>query len=125
MSDDEERLREIQQQLAKAWVQRDRAFIEDVLAPEWRVTQTDGSILSRAEVLHNAFEENNLIVETSTIDDVSVTVIGGTAIVRGRTEATGVVNGKPATARLRFTDVFVKRSGRWRAVASHASPLAR
>jgi len=63
-------------------------------------------------------------VETSTVDDVSVTVIGETAIVRGRTAATGVVNGKAMSTRLRFTDVFIKRGGRWQAVASHASPLA-
>jgi hypothetical protein len=124
MSDDEHRLRDIQQQLARAWVERDRGFIEGVLAQEWKVIHTDGSVLSRAEVLHNAFDEGSLVVETSTVDEVSVTVIGETAIVRGRTAATGVVNGKPISTRLRFTDVFIKRGGRWQAVASHASPLA-
>ena len=72
MSDDELRLRDIQQQLARAWIARDRAFIEGVLALEWKVIHTDGSILSRAEVLHNAFDEGSLVVETSTVDDVSV-----------------------------------------------------
>jgi hypothetical protein len=40
------------------------------------------------------------------------------------------VNGVPprhrhaGDRRIRFTDVFIKRAGRWQAVASHASPLA-
>jgi Domain of unknown function (DUF4440) len=122
--DDEQELRDIQQQLARAWIEKDRAFIEQVLAPEWKVTQTDGSILTRADVLRNAFENSTLIVKSSKVDDVTVTFVGTTAIVRGRTEATGIVNGKSISARLRFTDVFVKRDGRWQAIASHASSLA-
>ena len=39
---DEQELRDIQQGLARAWRQRDRAFIETVLASEWSVTQPDG-----------------------------------------------------------------------------------
>jgi hypothetical protein len=38
-SADEKQLLMIQQQLARAWVERDRAFIERVLAPEWSVTR--------------------------------------------------------------------------------------
>jgi hypothetical protein len=49
--DDEHQLRDIQPQLARAWVERDRAFIERVLAPEWSVTQANGSILSRATLV--------------------------------------------------------------------------
>lgn len=47
----------------------------------------------------------------------------GAAVVRGRTVAAGRFNGEPFHVRIRFTDVFIKRGGRWQAVASHASPL--
>ena len=52
-------------------------------------------------------------------------LFGETAIVRGRTTASGTLNGAPVSARIRFTDVFIKRNGRWVAVASHASPVDR
>jgi ketosteroid isomerase-like protein len=123
-TDDEQQLRDIQQQLARAWVQRDRDFIERVLAPEWKVTQANGSVLARTDVLRSAFDEATLVVESSTIDDVSVVLSGETAVVRGRTIATGLVDGKRVSARLRFTDTFVKRHGAWQAIASHASALA-
>ena len=124
-SADEKQLLMIQQQLARAWVERDRAFIERVLAPEWSVTQADGTIRSRAAVLHDAFIVRTVTVESMVVDDVMVTLLGDTAIVRGRTQATGVVGGQRGSARLRFTDTFIKRRGGWQAVASHATILAR
>jgi uncharacterized protein DUF4440 len=119
--DDEQQLRDIQQRLARAWLQKDRAFIERVLAPEWSVTQPDGQVLTRAMVLGPFFESVHL--DTNTVDEVTVMLFGTTAVVRGRTVAAGTFNGAPVSARIRFTDVFIKRDGRWQAVASHASPL--
>jgi hypothetical protein len=122
---DEEQLLTIQQQLARAWVERDRSFIERVLAPEWSVTQADGTIRSRASVLHDAFVARTMFIESMVVDDVTVTLFGDTAIVRGRTQATGVVGDQRGSARLRFTDTFIRRGGQWQAVASHATTLAR
>ena len=47
-----------------------------------------------------------------------------TAVVTGRTAAVGSYKGKPAAVSLRFTDAFVKRDGRWQAVASLGSLIA-
>jgi hypothetical protein len=57
------------------------------------------------------------------VDDITVRLYGTTAVVRGRTVADGMFEGKPVSARIRFTDVFVKRDGRWQAVASQATKL--
>lgn len=124
-SGDEELLLSIQQQLAQAWVRRDQGFIERVLAPEWSVTQADGTIRSRATVLHDAFVARTVSIESMVVEDVTVTLLGDTAIVRGRTQATGMVGDQRGSARLRFTDTFIKRSGQWQAVASHATTLVR
>lgn len=118
---DEQQLLRVQQDLARAWLQHDRAFIEGVLAPEWSVTQADGSILTRATVLGTFFDA--VAFESNIIDDVSVMLFGETAVVRGRTTASAKVNGAPVSARIRFTDVFIRRNGRWQAVASHASTI--
>jgi hypothetical protein len=119
--DDERELLDIQQQLARAWVEGDRAFIERVLAPEWSVTQADGSILTRANVLCSAFETDGLRVKSMVVDEVAVRLFGTTAVVRGRTAATGTDKDLAFNVRMRFTDVFLKRDGEWQAVASHAS----
>jgi ketosteroid isomerase-like protein len=120
-ANDEHELHEIEQQLARAWREHDRSFIEKVLAPEWSVTQPDGQILTRETVLGPFFD--GVTLDTNNIDDVSVMLFGTTAVVRGRTVASGTLDGSPVSARIRFTDVFVKRGGQWQAVASHASSL--
>jgi hypothetical protein len=119
--DDEQRLKGIEQQLARAWSQHDRAFIESVLAQQWSVTQPDGQVLTRAVVLGPFF--NAVTFDSNVIDDVSVHLFRETAVVRGRTTASGTFNGTPVKARIRFTDVFIKRQGQWQVVASHASSL--
>ena len=121
-SGDEGRLMQIQQDLARAWMQHDRAFVESILAPEWSVTQADGSILDRATVLGTFFD--TVSFDSSVVDDVTVMLFVDAAVVRGRTSVYARVNGTPVSARIRFTDVFIRRSGRWQAVASHASTLA-
>ena len=120
-TDEEQQLRDIQQALARAWLQKDRAYIEGVLASEWTVTQPDGQVLTRATVLGSFFDSVHL--DSNVVDDVAVMLFGTTAVVRGRTVAAGTLNGAPVNARIRFTDVFLKRNGRWQAAASHASPL--
>lgn len=107
--------------VARAWTQHDRAFIEGVLAPEWAVTQADGAILTRSVVLGTFFDAVQF--DSNVIDDVTVAVFGDTAVVRGRTTASARMNGEAVQARIRFTDVFIRRNGRWQVVASHASPL--
>jgi ketosteroid isomerase-like protein len=122
-SSPENELIRIEQTLAKAWVDRDRASIEKILAPEWSVTDGRGQVLSRDAVMRDAFDSGSRVVEFMQIDDVRVRLYGSTAVVTGRTNASGRVDGRQVKTRLRFTDVFVKTSTGWRAVASHASEI--
>jgi ketosteroid isomerase-like protein len=55
---------------------------------------------------------------------VSVRVYGDAAVATGRTRASGRSHGQDVTVVLRFTDVFVRRGGRWQVVASHACAVA-
>jgi ketosteroid isomerase-like protein len=117
----EAHLREIQKRLAKAWIEGDREFIELVLADDWRVTDLTGRVLSKVEVLAEAFGSDERRVESMEITDLSVRPFGDWAIVTGRTAAAGEYRGERAEVALRFTDVFVNRDGRWQAVASQAT----
>jgi ketosteroid isomerase-like protein len=123
-SKDAETIAGIEQQLAKAWLSRDRAAIDAILAPEWSVTDAAGQVLSKEQVMQEAFGSSERRIEAMTIDDVNVRLFGDTAVATGRTRATGSYRGTPASVLLRFTDVFVRRDNRWQAVASHASAVA-
>ncbi len=60
-------------------------------------------------------------IETLKVDDLSVRAFGDAAVVTGRTTVT--TGGADPTLTLRFTDVFVRRAGRWQVVASQATRI--
>lgn len=121
MAQVERTLAEVQQILAKAWVDGDRPTIERIIAPEWALTGPTGAVSTRAEVLADVFERRIHRIQRIEIDDVGVRVFGEAAVVTGRTHGVGEVGGTSYDVRIRFTDVFVRRGGQWQAVASHAS----
>src|ERR1041384_151810 len=118
-----ETLRAIEERLAAAWVERDRSFIEQTLADDWSVTDLTGRVLTKAEVLKEVFGSEERQVVSMQIEDINVRPFGDWAIVTGRTDAAGEYQGEVAEVRLRFTDVFAYREGRWQVVASQATLL--
>ncbi len=114
-------LRGIESRLATAWVEGDRPLIEQILADDWSVTDLTGRVLTKAEVLGEAFGSKDRKIVSLHIDDIQVRSFGDWAIVTGRTQAAGEYQGNVAEVRLRFTDVFVNRGGNWQAVVSHAT----
>ena len=115
------RLTEIQQELASAWIARDRATIERLIAPDWIVTHVEGQRLTRADVFRDMFDSDATRIESTAVDEIAVRLFGDAAVVTGRTHAVGTQSGTAFDVQLRFTDVFVRRDGVWQAVASHAT----
>jgi ketosteroid isomerase-like protein len=117
------RLWEIQQELSAAWMARDRATIDRLIAPDWVVTHVAGQRITRAEVFRDMLESDATQMTSSDVDEVEVRVFGDAAVVTGRTHARGTQSGVPFDVKLRFTDVFVRRGDGWQAVASHATRI--
>lgn len=119
-----EELAQIQQRLMQAWVDRDRAYVDRTLAPDWTTTDTTGHVLTKAQVMQEAFGSLERRIESGTIDEVKIRLFGDTAVVTGHTVAVGSYKGTRASVNLRFTDVFVRRDGRWQAVVSQGTLIA-
>jgi ketosteroid isomerase-like protein len=113
----------LEQRLAQAWVDRDRRFIEQLLAADWTVTDASGRILRKQQVIDETFASTERRIDAMTVDDVVVRDLGGVAVATGRTRASGSYRGTRASVELRFTDVFVRRDGRWQVVTSHATTV--
>ena len=99
----------------------DQAAYGAYLTDDWSVINTDGQILTKEQVLRDMFVTGARRIEAIAVDDVKVRPLGDVAIVTGRTVASGTVRGEKVTATLRFTDVFVRRSGRWQIAASQGT----
>jgi len=116
-------LGQIEQQLAKAVVEGDLATYGSILASDWTVIDPAGRLLDKSQIMQELASRGRQI-EAAVIDDIRVRELGEVAVVTGRTTATGSYRGQRSAIVLRFTDVFVKRDGRWQVVASQGTAVA-
>ena len=123
MADWAAELNQLEQRLISAWINHDREAIDAMLADDWAVIDPGGRLLTKAQVLAEAFESGDREIEDGQIDEVRVRSYGEVAVVTGRTLATGTYKGVRATVKLRFTDVCVRRNEGWQVVASQATLL--
>ena len=110
----------IEEQLAAAWINRDQPFIERILSDDWSVIDPTGRILTKPEVIREAFTGERTITEGK-IDQVNVRHFGNWAVVTGRTQMSGSYQGEEMSVVLRFTDVFARSSGEWKCIASQGT----
>lgn len=96
------------------------ARFEQLLAADFRNTNPDGTILDRAGFLAQVARPSGLARLTT--EDVEIRVMGDTAIVHART-VYETSDGRPGSGR--FTDIWQKRDGAWKAVAAHVTRLVR
>ena len=114
-------LRKIEDQLAQSWKKGDCEAWGANLDGEWSVIHVTGAIMTKAQVLALCKAPESRF-EAFNVDEIVVRSFGDAAVVTGRTVVT-TSGAAPQTVTLRFTDVFVRRSGRWLIVASHGTLL--
>lgn len=103
----------------------DLARLERIIAPDYRITASaEGRVMDRTEDLA-PIASGDVKFESAEASEIDVRVFGDTAVVTGIGKFSVMLKGKPLTVEERFTDVYVKRKGRWQPVASHMTPLKR
>lgn len=111
----------IEQALAANWKEGNCSAWGAMLDSEWSVIHLTGTIITKAEALQMC-KAAAVPIEEFEVDELVVRSFGDTAVVTGRTTiSTG--RATPGGVRLRFTDVFIRRDGRWQVVASQATRL--
>ncbi|MGA7921700.1 MAG: nuclear transport factor 2 family protein, partial [Candidatus Acidiferrales bacterium] len=62
-------------------------------------------------------------IDSAALGGVKVRVFGDTAVVTGTGDEVTIKDGKKSSDHYVWTDVFVKRDGKWLAVASQAAQI--
>jgi ketosteroid isomerase-like protein len=86
-------------------------------ATEFIATYVDGLVSNKADDIKN-FAVATVTDKSFSLSDLKVHIYGQTGVVIGRNLVIYKEDGKPAQNDVRFTDVFVKRDGRWQCVAT-------
>ena len=87
-------------------------------------TAPDGKTSSKTEFLAD-LKSGDLKIESSTIKDMKVQAADeGMAVVTYATTDKGSYKGKDISGEYRWTDVFVKRDGRWQLIVGQGTAIA-
>jgi ketosteroid isomerase-like protein len=125
----ETELLQVEREWTAAAQKHDADAIKRIEADDIILTYPDGTTGTKADDVRDA-ESGALTVEAWDVSDAKVIVLdANTAIVTGRST---VKNGKykgtdgktiDISGQYRFTDVFVRRNGRWQVVASQTTKI--
>ena len=102
---------------ASALVRRDTGYFRRTLAPGF-VYSEDARTFSRAEILQDLAGTTDTVTAAHN-EDMKVHEFGTTAVVTGWLIVSGHGKSGAFRRRYRFTDTWMRRSGRWQIIAAH------
>ena len=112
----------IENQWATAIERQDAAAFDRLAAEDFRFIEEDGRVLNRAQYIA-ARSHNPEKVESAVQDEIEVRQYGDAAIATGRSIIHGTRDGAPFIHRFRWTDMYVRRAGRWQAVSGQLTAM--
>ena len=111
-------------QLERDWVdaivKKDAAALDRLLADDFSGTSPTAHSYTKKSAIDD-LTGGTYVVDSMTLDEVSVNAYGDTAVAFTSQEEKSRYGGKDLSGHYHYTDVWVKRDGRWQAVASHGS----
>jgi ketosteroid isomerase-like protein len=116
----EELLAKKERDWANALVKGDIAFTEDLLADDYVGTAPDGRRLTKTQTL-DEFRAGAFKSESMVVDRIKVRVFGDTAVVTLDQTEKSRYQGRDIIGRSKWTDIYMKRNGKWQLVANHGS----
>ncbi len=110
---------ELEQNWAAALSRKDTDTVACLVADEFEDADVDGSLHTRSQMLEHIPHRKP---GTNQLSEMRAHVEGNSGFTRGL--ATLVDASGKVVARVRFTDVFTYRDGRWQALVGHESLLS-
>ena len=115
-----EELIKLENEWVEALTKPDVDALDGILADTYTDGDEGGNRTDKKAVLA-ALKSGDLKIASIKLSDVRVYNYGDAAVVTGTAEQSGSFKGQALAGKVIFTDAFVKRSGKWRAVSSHRS----
>ena len=112
----EDAVRALESARAQALLKADTTALSRMTADEFVEVSRLGTLRTKADNLRE-IATGVLRLKSVRYDGLSVQIYGDVAILRGIADNAGTFRGFPFTGKLWYTRVFVRRDGRWQAVA--------
>ena len=105
-------------QLTDSYKQRQVEQLASLLDEDFVITFEDGSTLSKTGYVSFMASPSDH-VEAAEMTDMKIRVHRTTAVVTGAYHETGATKDQPYDYHDRFTDIWIKKNGKWKLAASH------
>jgi ketosteroid isomerase-like protein len=122
VSRDEQELRRLDREWNEAYPRRDVGTLERIIADDWACIDGAGRRIGKAQLLERV-ASNASRLESHEFDEIEFRFYGDAAISTGRLTGAGRDDDGPLSFSQRYTRVYVKRDGTWRAVATQVTVL--
>jgi ketosteroid isomerase-like protein len=118
-------LKAIEQQWLDAYMKSDAAFIKNLEAEDYSIIEPDGNVSTKADDVKSVTDKT-FVLKTATMSDFKCRMLGdNAAVVTCMLKMSGTEDGKDFSGDFRGTDVFEKKNGKWMAVASQLTKVAK
>jgi ketosteroid isomerase-like protein len=116
----EQELRRLNKDAADLQVQKDAVGAARLLADDYVFLQADGNVSNKAQNIA-VLRDPAFVCQSLVTEDVKVRVYGDAAVITGRVVMRATYGGQDVGGEFLYTDVWVKRDGRWQTVVSQAT----
>ena len=120
--DAEQELTRIEREFGETLTRRDAAALDRLMADDFLAINPLGRELTKAQVLAE-FASPDYEIESLRNEDIRVRVFGDAAVATARGVVKGRYKGQDASGQFRYTRVWIRRGGRWQAVAAQSTML--
>ena len=119
---DEKAVRQTEMRRFELTVQKDLKALAELLGEDLTYTHSNGLLDSKEQYLAT-LESGKTLYQSIKSEEIKVRVLGETAVVNGLASMRVWTNGQTNDLRLRYTDVYAKRNGRWQLIAWQSTRL--
>jgi hypothetical protein len=106
----------------QALLHADTAALSRLVADEFVEISRLGQLRTKADNMRD-IASGDLKLTAVKYDSLAVRVYGDVAVLRGIADNAGTFHGFPFTGKIRYLRIFVRRDGRWQAVAMQQTPM--
>lgn len=118
----EDSVRALETARGQALLQADTAALSRLIADDFVEISRLGALRTKADNMRE-IATGSLRLTAVRYDSLTVRIYGDVAVLQGIADNTGVFRGFPFTGKIRYTRVFVRRDGRWQAVAMQQTSM--
>jgi ketosteroid isomerase-like protein len=120
----EQTLMQLERDWSQASLNKDIAALNRIMADDWVNIDFQGRTLTKTQTIAN-LKSGLPATQAAGLGEMKVRVFGDSAIVTGSDTGKSTSKGKEVVEKYLWTDVFIRRNGRWQAVASQSTKVSR